>query len=87
MRCFEVPAARGCLLTDAAPELDLHFTRGEHLCVYASLDEVEQQVVSLLSENRTREHIRDMGYRNVIENHTYDHLAARIMDLFDRIRN
>lgn len=79
MRFFEVLATKSCFLTDAPPELDRHFKHNQHLMVFDDLMDLETKLSLLLSHDSLRERVAAAGYQQVIQQHTYDHMAQQLL--------
>lgn len=82
MRFFEVLASRACFLTDAPPELELHFTRDKHLVTFDSLDELVLKLRQLLADEKLRNDIAQAGYEQVATHHTYAQLANTLLSQY-----
>lgn len=85
MRFFEVLAAGACLLTDTPPELERHFIPNRHLATFSNIDELKRNLTALLADPSLRQHIGVEGYKHVVANHTYLHLAEHFLLQFDAL--
>ncbi len=86
MRFFEVLAAQACFLTDTSPELQTCFTPDEHLCTYQNLDELVQKIEKLLANKKLRDELRQAGYQQVLQKHTYDTMAKTLMMIYQDVK-
>jgi glycosyltransferase involved in cell wall biosynthesis len=85
MRFFEVLAAGACLLTDTPPELERHFIPNRHLATFSNIDELKHNLTALLANPSLRQNIGVEGYKHVVANHTYLHLAEHFLLQFDAL--
>lgn len=85
MRFFEVPAAGSILLTDTVPELGKHFVPGMHLAMYRDTRELKTLLSELLGSAERQESMRRAGQQLVLAQHTYDLMAAHVMEQFREI--
>lgn len=85
MRFFEVPASGACFLTDSAPELERHFIPGQHLSVFADLEDLALKLNQLLDSNELRDEMRQSGHRLVLQNYTYRQLAKQLLEQYESI--
>lgn len=87
MRFFEALAAKACFLTDASPELDLHFARDRHLVVFDNPGDLKGKLKQLLGDPALRKQIAGAGYAEVMARHTYKQMAERIVAQFHSLTN
>jgi spore maturation protein CgeB len=80
MRFFEILVAGGLQVCSACPEMEAEFGHGEHVVYYRDADELPALVWSLLAEPGTRKRVAEHGRALVIEKHTYEHRAQKILD-------
>ncbi len=85
MRFFEVLAAGGVLLTDSVPELERHFVPNTHLVLYRNCSELSQLLSELLRNPHEQEQIGHAGQCLVLEKHSYDSMAAHLLNQFHEI--
>lgn len=85
MRFFEVLATSACLLTDAPPEVERHFIKNTHLATFNNIDELKLNLATLLANTALRQHIGREGYKHVVANHTYQHLAEHFLLQFEAL--
>jgi len=82
MRPWETLGCGVCLLTEADPALEQSgLTPGVHLATYDGPDDARAQVNRLLEDGEAREALAWQGLRHVLDNHTYDHRAAALLEL------
>ena len=80
LRCFEVMAAGALLLTSRPTELSaLGFRDGVHYASYSNDSELYEMVKHYLDREQERREIADAGRALVLEQHTYDARAERIL--------
>lgn len=72
-RVFEVPACGGCLLTEAAEDLDACFVPGREVEVFASMDELTGKLRALLADPDRRAALGAAGRARVLAEHTWNH--------------
>lgn len=85
MRCFDVPACGGFLLTDYVEELEEVFEPGRELEVFRDAEELADKVRYYLKHEADRKAIAGRG-RSVIEAaHTYRHRMAAILEALKEI--
>ena len=77
-RTFEVPGSGGFLLTEAVPHLDEYFVPGREVGVFASSDDLVEQVDYWLAHPSERAAVAEAGHRRALAEHTYDHRFAAI---------
>lgn len=82
LRFFEVLGARAFLLTDRAPEIELHFQPGRDLAVFNSLDDLVLKVNYFLANEDLRQKIAASGHQIVNPTHTCAALASRLIGAF-----
>jgi spore maturation protein CgeB len=70
----------GFLLTRYVPGLERIFVNRKHLVWYRSIEECLRLISEYLKKDEERKKISEEGYRFVHENHTYDHVAKRILE-------
>lgn len=87
MRFFEVLATGACLLTDAPPELDRHFIKNTHLATFSDIEELKLNLAALLANTPLRQNIGLAGCKQVVANHTYQHLAEHFLMQLDALTN
>ncbi len=85
MRFFEVLATQACFLTDAPPELTRHFEPGKHLMVFDDLASLQNKLSLLLSDSNLRNSLAITGYQYVLQHHTYDHMAEKLLNQYRQI--
>lgn len=79
MRFFEVLGAGACYLTDAPPELSLHFKSDKHLVTFGSLEELTLKLRGLLDNSVRRKELAQAGHQQVMAHHTYNQMAEKIL--------
>jgi spore maturation protein CgeB len=85
MRFFEVLATQACFLTDAPPELSRHFESERHLMVFGGLESLQNKLWLLLNDGGLRDTLAINGYQHVLQYYTYDHMAKKILNQYQRI--
>ncbi|MDA2915526.1 glycosyltransferase [Nitrospinae bacterium AH_259_B05_G02_I21] len=80
MRCFDVPACGGFLLTDAVEELGEVFTPGREVEVFADAEELADKVRYYLAHEDERRAIASRGREVVTAGHTYRHRMAELLE-------
>ena len=81
MRTFEQPACRAFSLVTRTPALLEHFTEGETIVSFDSVEEARDKIRFYLSHESERQRIADASYRLVIEGgHTYVDRARRLCE-------
>jgi hypothetical protein len=85
MRTFEALASGAMLLTKAVGngQADL-FTDGTHLVTYGDFSDLADKVDYYLTHEAERQQIASAGMRAVLAEHTYDHRAARLLEVVER---
>jgi len=71
-RVFEVPAAGGCLLTEATEGLEEYFSPGEEIEIFSDIKELADKINQLLANPAHRENIAKAGNQRVRSYHTYE---------------
>jgi spore maturation protein CgeB len=79
-RVFEAAGAGACIITDYWEGIEYFFTPGEEILVANNADEVIA-IINNLSPQRARE-IGNAAYQKVIDEHTYNHRAALLQEIF-----
>ena len=82
MRTFEAMASGALLLTKRVGngQEDL-FKDGTHLVTYDGMDDLMDKVVYYLGHEEERTALAAAGRREVLAHHTYDHRAARVLEV------
>jgi len=81
LRCFEVMAGGGLLVTPVPTELtDLGLQDGRHFVGFQSTSELESVVGYYLSHDEERTEIAEAGRRETLKRFTYDVWARRIIE-------
>ena len=78
LRIFDILGCGGFLLTNYQSETTEHFTIGNDLETYSSMDELIEKVDFYLNHDDLRKKIANNGYEKVKKMHTYQH---RITDM------
>ncbi len=79
LRIFDILGCAGFLMTNYQEELCEHFTIGEDIECYTSMDELLDKCDYYLQHEDIRSAIAYNGYRKVCESHTYSHRIAEMM--------
>jgi spore maturation protein CgeB len=82
LRLFEVPAARGFLLTDWVAEIDGGYRPDEHLVCWRTMRELRAKVAYYLEHEDERREIAARGYEHFLQHHTY---AVRVRELLEHL--
>jgi spore maturation protein CgeB len=82
LRLFEVPAARGFLLTDWVTEIDGAYRPDEHLVCWRTTSELREKVAYYLGHADERREIAARGHEHFLRHHTY---AIRARELLDHL--
>jgi len=87
MRVFEAMATGSLLVTDEAKGSGLTdlFEDRKHLVLYRNEAELYERVEHYLNSPREREAIAAEGMREVLGTHTYEHRAARLVEVMDSL--
>ena len=83
LRLFEVPAARGFLLTDWVAEIDGAYRPDEHVVCWRTPDELRAKATYYLAHEDERREIAARGYEHFLRYHTY---AARASELLGHLQ-
>lgn len=70
-RVFEVPGAGGCLLTEAADQLEVYLTPGREIAVFSSAADLLGQIRYLLAHQEARDAMALAGLQRTRDVHTY----------------
>ena len=81
LRVWDILAARGFLLTNYQPELELYFDIGKDLVVFEDVAELEHKVSYYLEHDEERREIAERGYQKVKKYHSYKQRIQQMMDL------
>lgn len=79
MRTFEALACRRLLLTEDIPVIHDHFTDGEHLVTFKTIDQAVEKAHMMLLDPELRNYIADSGYKEFLAKHTYMHRVKHIL--------
>jgi glycosyltransferase involved in cell wall biosynthesis len=79
MRVFETMGTKTCLLTDEIPDLTDLFIPNFHLLTFKTIDEAVEKMKWALTHDEERQAIAEMGYREVLTKHTYNHRVREIL--------
>ena len=80
LRVFNVTASGGFLLTDYKEELEDLFTVGTEVECYRTPREMLEKAEYYISHPNEAKRIAEAGYRRTVENHTFAHRAASLLD-------
>ena len=80
-RIFDVPAARGFLLTDRTSELNQYLQPGKEVAVYENADEAKEKTAYYLKHEKERNKMTLRAYHRVINEHTYVHRINRLLNI------
>ena len=83
MRFFEIPCAGGLQISSACPEMENEFKHGESIFYFHDYAELADIVRSLLKNEINIEHISQIAHKMIIENHTYESRARKILELLN----
>ena len=83
LRLFEVPAARGFLLTDWVAEIDAAYRADEHVVCWRTMSELRAKVAYYLAHEDERRDIAARGYEHFLRHHTYE---IRVRELLDHLQ-
>lgn len=81
LRLFEVPAARGFLLTDWVAEIDEQFEEDRHVVCWRSVEELRDKACYYLERESECNRIALAGYQHVLSKHTYLQRAHALIAL------
>jgi spore maturation protein CgeB len=81
MRFFEIPCAGGLQISSACPEMENEFKHGESIFYFHDYTELADIVRSLLKNGINIKHISQIAHNMIIENHTYESRAKKILEL------
>ncbi len=79
LRCYDIMASGGFLLTNYQPELEDQFVIGEELAVFRDLGEMEEKVDYYLHHEEERQRIAMNGYLKVTEQYSYEKRMAEMI--------
>ena len=79
MRCFEVMASKGFLLTNDISTLHDLFVDGTHLITYKNEREMIDKAHYYLEHDDEREKIAEAGQKEVLARHTFKHRCETIL--------
>jgi spore maturation protein CgeB len=79
-RTFEIPACGGFQLTSAVDDLESYFVPDEEVVVFATPDELVDQVRRYLADDAARARIAEAGHARLAAEHTYEHRFRAIFD-------
>jgi len=80
-RVFEVPAAGGCLLTEAAEDLETCYRPDQEIGIFHDIDDLVSKIQGLLGSPSQRDAMAQAGYERTRCEHTYE---QRFKELFER---
>ena len=84
-RIFEVPAAGGMLLTEAAPHLDQYFVPDVEVVQFALDKELASKARALLDTPNLRDPIARAGHARVVREHTYELRLHWLLERLERV--
>lgn len=79
LRCLDIMACRGFLLSNYQEELAEYFEDGVELVLWHDFADLQNKIVYYLEHEEERERIAEAGYRKVKEIFSFDYLARRMM--------
>jgi glycosyltransferase involved in cell wall biosynthesis len=83
LRFFEVLGSGSLLLSDQAPEIDIHFRPNIDLIIFGSLSELRDSIDYFLQNDAKRREVALNGRARVIQSFTYEHLASKLAYQFE----
>ena len=83
-RCFGIPAVGGFLLCDKRTHTKDHFTVGEHMDEFSSIDECLLKIEQYLADFENLRDIAERGYQHVMQYHTYANRATTLINAIQR---
>ena len=83
LRFFEVLGSGSLLLSDQAPEIDIHFRPNVDLIIFGSLSELRDRIDYLLQNDAKRREVALNGRARVIQSFTYENLASKLAYQFE----
>jgi spore maturation protein CgeB len=84
MRTFEVPSCGGFMLHEASEEVGNYFDVGGEIDCFSSPDELREKIAFYMQKPERRTHMREAAWKKV-QDHTYQHRARRILDVFKEL--
>lgn len=79
LRCLDVMACQGFLLSNYQSELAEYFEDGEEIVLWHDFEDLQNKIVYYLNHEEERKQIAEAGYRKVKENFSYDFLVGQMM--------
>jgi len=80
-RIMRYMANKGCVLTEYSKGLENYFTRNKEVLWFEAEYEMIENIDILIKDSELREEIAASGYRKVLENHTWDKVAEKIIKI------
>lgn len=78
-RTFHIPGSSGFMLHERNEESILYFNEDEEAAFFDGPEELVKKVSQYLSDNTTRERIREAGYRRACRDHSLDARAVEVL--------
>lgn len=80
VRLFEATGMGACLVTDLKQDLADYFEPDDEVVAFETPEGASEVVRELLADPERADRIARAGQRRTLRDHTYDHLAARLLD-------
>lgn len=77
-RIFEIPAAKGFLMTQSADNLSDYYIDGKEAIIWKTQEELIEKARYYLANEQEREAIAQAGYERTIKEHTYEQRFGEI---------
>lgn len=81
-REFKVPACGGFEITDYIPGMERYYELGKEIVAVKSKEEWFQEIDYYLHHDEERKKIQNAGTARVLNNHTYSHRVAQLVDIY-----
>lgn len=85
LRCFDIMAAGGFLITNYQSDFDELFTENKDCVIYRNLSELEDKVTYYLQHDIERKHIAINGFDTICKHHTYQQRVSSILAIITNL--
>ena len=86
-RILRYMATDGCVVTEYSKGLEKYFVNGKHLAWPVGNETLVDVIQKYLAHPKMRKQMANAGYQYVIENHTWDKIAEKIIKITEGIGN
>lgn len=85
LRCLDIMACGGFLMTNYQAELEEYFVDGQDLVIYTDFSDMKEKIAYYLSHEDERKYIAENGKKKIAEKFTYQVQLGNIIDIMENV--